>query len=156
MAATVNHSYRAPVEKTLLKLVGPVHIVGGIALALLSLIPSFQVPLISAIFGPQAPLEPAIFLVGVFGPTIASWGVLFTAVVIHYFARPSPSSWWFLISSIAVWIPLDTLLCWYYGVYLGVWLNLAVTAVLLTLLIRVKSLAYNKASKPDTGKAGID
>lgn len=143
-------------EKTLLKLVGPVHIVGGITLALLSLIPSLQAPLLASIFGPQIPLEPAIFLVGVFGPTIASWGVLFTAVVIHYFAKPSPQTWWFLLSSIAVWVPLDTLLCWYYGVYLGVWLNLAVTAVLLTLLIRVKSLAYNKAINTDTDKAGSD
>jgi len=127
-------------DKTLLKLVGPVHIAGGIALALLSLVPPLQGPMLEAIFGPQVPLEPAIFLVGVFGPTIASWGVLFTAMVIHYFEKPDPRTWWFLFSSVAVWVPIDTMLCWFYGVYLGVWLNLAVSSVLFILLMRVKPM----------------
>ena len=127
-------------EIRLLKLIGPAHIAGGIGLALLSLVPAVQAPLLSAIFGPGVPLEPTIFLVGVLGPTIASWGVLFTALVKNHIEQPSRRTWWFLFSSIAVWIPLDTFLCWYYGVYLGVWVNLAVGTVLVYLLMRVRSI----------------
>ena len=130
-------------ENRLLQIIGPAHIAGGIALALLSLVPSVQAPLISAIFSSGAPLEPTIFLVGVLGPTIASWGVLFTALVKHYLVQPSQQTWWYLISSIAVWIPLDTFLCWHYGVYLGVWVNLAVCLVLVFLLIRVRYMAFD-------------
>ena len=141
-------------EIRLLKLVGPVHIVGGITLALLSLVPSLQEPLISLIFGTKVSIEPTIFLVGVLGPTIASWGVLFTALAKHYIEQPSAQTWWFLFSSIAVWIPLDTFLCWYYGVYLGVWVNVAVSVVLIFLLIRVRHMAYNKSSHTDSSEAG--
>ena len=141
-------------EEKLLKFIGPVHIVGGITLALLSLIPPLREPLISTIFDTEVSIEPTIFLVGVLGPTIASWGVLFTALARHYIERPSPQTWWFLFSSIAVWIPLDTLLCWYYGVYSGVWVNVAVSVVLIFLLIRVRHMAYNKSLNTDTSKAG--
>ena len=88
-----------------------------------------------------------MFLISVFGPTVASWGVLFFALARTYFRNPTTSLWWVLVLSIAVWAPIDSALCVYYGLYSAVALNAAVTALFLGLLLSVRGLAYNRRNE---------
>ena len=44
--------------------------------------------------------------------------------------------------SIAIWAPVDSALCAYYGLYPAIALNAVVTVVLLALLISVRRLAH--------------
>ena len=62
-------------------------ILGGILLSFLPLFPSVHVPLLTLLFGPNVPLSPTVFLISVLGPTIASWGVLFSALAASYSSR---------------------------------------------------------------------
>ena len=82
------------------------------------------------------------FFVAILGPTIASWGILFSAVVTQFYVAPSPGLWKALVLSVALWAPLDTGLCLYFGVYGGAVVNAIVVVVLFGLLVSVKSLAY--------------
>ena len=43
------------------------------------------------------------FMVGVFGPTVASWGVLFWAVVTQSFDNPTKKSWYVMLAACVVW-----------------------------------------------------
>jgi len=119
---------------TLLKLVGPVHIVAGLALAFLPFFPSLHGYSVDMVFGSGAPRDPTLFLLSVFGPTIASWGILFTALVNQYFKKPEQYLWNILFVSVLVWVVFDTSLCLYYKVYFGAVLNFAVASSILLLL----------------------
>src|SRR5690348_15301804 len=106
----------AVIERTLLAL-ALVHVAGGVALAALPLVPRIHADLVSAVFGEAATSEAAMFMVSVFGPTVASWGVLFFALVKTYFRDPAPGTWRALVLAILIWAPLDSLLCIRYGLY---------------------------------------
>jgi len=76
------------------------------------------------------------FLVGIFGPTIASWGVLFLYTVNSAFARPTPQAWWFMLAACLVWAPYDSALSLLNGVYLNAILNaIAFTLIVIPLLL---------------------
>lgn len=81
------------------------------------------------------------FLFAVLGPTVASWGVLFSAVVRQFIDYPTRRLWNALLLAIVVWAPLDTGLCLYYGVYGGVAVNGLVVVLLLVLLFKVRPAA---------------
>lgn len=125
----------------ILKLVGPMHVVGGLLLFMSAFFPSAQVTIASLVNLP-AGQEFSPFFAAVLGPTIASWGVLFSAVVTQFYAAPSPGLWKALVLSVAIWAPLDTGLCLYFGVYGGAAVNTVVVVVLFGLLASVRSLAY--------------
>lgn len=116
--------------------VGPVHVVGGIALFLTAFFPSIQQLVASATGIEGENFSP--FLLAVLGPTIASWGVLFTVVVRQFVDYPTRRLWNALVIAILVWAPLDTALCWYFGVTGGVIVNSAVVVLLFALLFKVK------------------
>ncbi len=65
------------------------HIVAGVSLTLLSFVPTLHLQLASLIFGAEKVSEEIKFLMAVFGPTVASWGVLFYALVKAFFAAPA-------------------------------------------------------------------
>ena len=125
----------------ILKLVGPLHVVGGLLLFMSAFFPSTQAAIASLVNLP-ADQDFSPFFVAILGPTIASWGVLFWAVVTQFYAAPSPGLWKALVLSVVVWAPLDTGLCLYFGVYGGAVVNAVVVVVLIGLLVNVKSLAY--------------
>lgn len=125
----------------ILKLVGPLHVVGGLLLFITAFFPSIQATIASLVNLP-AGQDFSPFFVAILGPTIASWGVLFSAVVTQFYAAPSPGLWKALVLSVVVWAPLDTGLCLYFGVYGGAVVNAIVIVVLIGLLVNVKSLAY--------------
>ena len=118
------------------------HVAVGLGLAALPLAPSIHAGLAAVIFGTGKATEEVRFLLSVFGPTIASWGILFYALVRAFFRHPTRGSWWALVLSIAIWAPLDSALCAYYGLYAAIALNAVVAVTLLGLLISVRRLAY--------------
>ena len=121
------------------------HVAVGLGLAALPLVPPVHSGLAAMIFGAGRATEEVRFLLSVFGPTIASWGILFYALVRAFFRNPSKASWWALVLSIVIWAPLDSALCAYYGLYAAIVLNAVVAVVLLGLLISVRRLAYAPA-----------
>jgi len=115
---------------------GPLHVIAGLALFVSAFVPGAQ-DLLAELAGLQGNLF-SPFLLAVLGPTIASWGVLFTAVVCQFVDYPTRRLWNAMLLSIAIWAPLDTALCWYFGVYGGIAINTAVMIVLVALLIKVR------------------
>ena len=134
-------------SERILKLVGPAHIAGGLLLFLSGFVPATH-EFMERAFAPTADLAWSPFFVAILGPTIASWGVLFSALVSQYFSTPTRRLWKALIWSVAIWAPLDTALCLYFGVYAGAILNAAVVIVLVGLLLTVRSLAYALNAPP--------
>lgn len=120
-----------------LKLVGPVHLVGGLLLALTGFMPSTQA-ILSSFFPVAGSAAWSPFFVSVFGPTVASWGLLFGILVGQFFERPNEALWRGLVLSLVVWAPLDTALCVYYGFTTGVVLNAIVLVIVGTLLIAAR------------------
>ncbi len=135
----------------LLKIIGPIHVLAGLALTLFPFFSQVHQQGIELIFGAGTTTYPTIFLLSVFGPTLASWGVLFTFVVNQYFENPSQRTWNVLLVSILMWVVFDTALCVYYEVYLGVGLNLTMAAIVLFLLYSAQSLIH--ADTPSISKA---
>ncbi len=129
------------VEKLLLALAA-VHIVAGVSLTLLPFVPTLHLQLTSLIFGAEKVSEEIKFLIAVFGPTVASWGVLFYALVKTFFRSSTRGTWWALLMSIVVWAPMDSALSLYYGLYPAVALNAVVAGLFLGLLFSVRHQAF--------------
>jgi hypothetical protein len=127
----------------ILKIVGPAHIVGGLLLFLTAFSPAAQA-ILEDLLSTSANLEWSPFFIAVLGPTIASWGVLFTVVVTQFLAAPSPGLWKAMVISVAIWAPLDTALCLYFSVYGGAVVNAVIVAVLTVLLLGVRAMAYSR------------
>ncbi len=106
----------------LLKLVGPIHVVGGLLLAATGFLPS-AMDMLEKYFPTADQFAFSPFLVSVFGPTIASWGLLFGMLINQYFAVPDEKLWLGLMLSLLVWAPVDSALCIYYGFYAGAIVN---------------------------------
>jgi hypothetical protein len=118
------------------------HVIAGVLLAALPLAPSVHSGLVVAIFGGRKTTEEVLFLVSAFGPTIASWGVLFYALVRAFFRNPTSGTWWALVLAVVIWAPLDSALCIHYGLYAVVAANMVIAVVFLVLLLRVRGLAH--------------
>jgi hypothetical protein len=116
--------------------VGPLHVVGGLLLFLTAFLPDLQNTIAATTGLAGENFSP--FLFAVFGPTVASWGVLFTAVVCQFNDYPTRRLWRAMVLAVAVWAPLDTGLCLYYGVYGGVVVNGVVVVLLFGLLCTVR------------------
>ncbi len=120
----------------ILSWVGPLHVVAGLLLFLTAFLPGVQDSLAGA--AGLTDDNYSRFLFAVFGPTVASWGVLFGVVVRQFIEYPSRRLWNAMVLAVVIWAPLDTSLCLYYGVYGGVVVNALVTVLLLVLLFKVK------------------
>jgi hypothetical protein len=123
--------------RRLLRFVGGLHIAGGLALFTAGFSATTMRYLESFLTGNEDYVWSAFFA-SVLGPTIASWGVLFTALVNQFYASPSITTWRSLILSVVVWAPLDTALCLRYGIYVGAAVNSVVVVVLASLLIMAR------------------
>jgi hypothetical protein len=131
----------AAAERILLA-IAAAHVVAGVAFAALPLAPSGHSRLVAAIFGERKTTEEVLFLVSAFGPTVASWGVLFYALVRAFFRNPASGTWWALVLAVGIWAPLDSALCIHYELYPAVAANTLIAAVFLVLLLRVRGLTY--------------
>jgi len=120
----------------ILSWVGPLHIVAGLLLFLTTFLPGAQTTIANSAGLTGENYSP--FLFAVFGPTVASWGVLFTAVVRQFIDYPTRRLWNAMAFAIVVWAPLDTGLCLYYGINGGVVANSLVVVLLFILLFKVR------------------
>ena len=132
-------SAQANLSARILAYVGPVHIVGGLLVFATGFVPAAH-PLLESLLASSGELTWSPFFVAILGPTIASWGVLFTAVVSQFLSSPSKALWKAMVWSVAIWAPLDTALCLYFGIYGGAIVNTAVVAALIVLLINVRKM----------------
>jgi hypothetical protein len=133
-------SVQANLSARILSFVGPIHIVGGLLVFATGFVPAAH-PLLESLLASSGELTWSPFFVAILGPTIASWGVLFTAVVSQFLSSPSKALWKAMVWSVAIWAPLDTALCLYFGIYGGAIINTAVVAALILLLLNVRTMA---------------
>ena len=121
----------------LLGWIGPVRIAGGLLLAASGISPDLQ-GMLQTQLRPPDDFVWSPFFAAVLGPTIASWGVLFTAIAREFLASPTSRLWNVLALSIAIWLPLDTGLYLWYGLVSGAVINAIVAATVIAVLIAVR------------------
>lgn len=108
------------------------HIIGGIGLPFACAFVAPVSDVIQRTLQGTPAQQGATFWVGVFGPTVASWGVLFLGQLRMYFAAPTSGGWRVLMASVLMWVVLDTAYCLYMDVPQALLSN--VPAALLLLL----------------------
>ncbi len=123
----------------LLRLVGPVHVIAGLLLFVTGFVPAAH-PMLESMLPGKGDLVWSPFFLAVLGPTIASWGVLFTVVVSQFLTAPSPALWRAMVWSVVIWAPLDTALCLRYSVYSGAIVNTVVVVILIVLILDVRKM----------------
>lgn len=123
-----------------LQAIGAGHIVLGVALALggqtALLAPYFDTFLeqFGLPLGDAAARSMAQSLIQLFGPTVASWGLLFCGLIYLYRQRGEACSKWLIFAA----LPLDCLLSARHGLYLQVYLNLCVGLLIALPLVLLK------------------
>jgi hypothetical protein len=141
------------IVRTWLRILAVLHILGGLSLPFL-----LQTPLLdfyrssnSALLGilPFETAAPAAtaFAVGLFGPTIASWGILFLFAVSAAFDHPGRSAWWTLVLAVLAWGPYDAVLSIRHGIYINAVADLAVVLSILVPLVLARSHFFVAPSK---------
>jgi hypothetical protein len=116
-----------------------IHIIGGLLLPLM-----VYTPLAAPYFAhlqnafPDSNPESLKFLIGVFGPTIASWGLLFFYAIGKAFESRTRQDWWLLVSATLVWAVLDTAFSFANHVAAHLYLNGSVLALFLIPLLLTK------------------
>ena len=121
----------------LLKLVGPIHVAGGLALFAAGFFPSVLTSALS-MMPASSTFSGSPFFAAVLGPTIASWGLLFGYLANHFTKTPEESSWRAMLFAMLIWAPLDSALCLYYGLWSGAVINVVVFIVITVLLLTVR------------------
>ena len=121
----------------LLKLVGPIHVIGGLLLALTGFLPAASA-FLESVFPAAEHIPWSPYFVAVLGPTIASWGLLFSVLAEQFFVTPNHRIWRGMLLSLLLWAPLDTALCIAYQFYCGALINMIVLAFIVSLLIAVR------------------
>ncbi|GAA4362686.1 hypothetical protein [Kangiella marina] len=123
-----------------LKFIAIIHIIGGVLLPLVVFTP-IATPYFEYLLGtfPQGDLTSMRFLIGVFGPTVASWGLLFYYTVGKAFQSRTTKDWWFLVTAILIWSVLDTMFSLHFGVTSHFYINALIVLLLLIPILIQKS-----------------
>ncbi|ACV25993.1 hypothetical protein [Kangiella koreensis] len=125
--------------KRWLQILAMIHIVGGLLLPLM-----IYTPLATPYFDhlqtvfPDSNPESLRFLIGVFGPTVASWGLLFFYAIGKAFESQTRKDWWLLVSAALVWAVLDTAFSIANNVFAHLYLNGGVLILFLLPLFLAK------------------
>ncbi len=140
---------RMKIIKKFLQLIAFLHVVGGILLPFLVETPVFNVYLqhLAHAFNFEnkgAGVE-IRFLVGLLGPTIASWGILFLFAINTGFANPGPRAWWFIVIACIVWAPYDSWISLNHGVYLNAIFNCIVFVCIMIPMLIVKKVFFHRS-----------
>jgi hypothetical protein len=80
-------------------------------------------------------------LVQLFGPTVASWGLLFCCLLYLYRRHAEALIKRCMFAALLLWLPLDCLISAQHGLYLHVYLNLGVGLLIALPLTLLKPLA---------------
>ena len=133
--------------KFFLQLVAITHILVGLILPFLvntSLFATYNTLLYQALgFETTRQNEQVNFLVGLFGPTIASWGILFLYVVTVAFKNPDKRGWWTIFACCILWAPYDSLLSIQKGIYINALINLISALTILVPLFLVRKYFFH-------------
>lgn len=133
--------------KLALQTLAILHIGVGLALPWLVELPQFGFynRLLLAAFNTDTPEALALgkFMIGILGPTVASWGLLFLFVVNSSFASRSRAGWYFMVIAISGWCLCDMYLSFRAGVYLNLIIDLVVLGLLLTPLIKIRGWFFS-------------
>lgn len=121
-----------------------IHIIGGLLLPVMVYTP-LAAPYfehLQAAFTNSNP-QPLQFLIGVFGPTVASWGLLFFYAIEKAFESQTGKDWWVLVSAALVWAVLDTVFSIINNVFAHLYLNGGVLMLFLLPLVLTRK-HFNK------------
>jgi len=133
--------------KIFLQLVAITHIVGGILLPFLVNTPLFatynSLLYKSLGFDTTRQNTEVNFLIGLFGPTIASWGILFLCVVSTVFKNPDKKGWWAIFLCCLAWAPYDSLLSIQKGIYINALINLIASLTILIPLFMARKYFFD-------------
>jgi hypothetical protein len=132
--------------KLFLQLVAIAHVLGGLLLPFLINTPIFS-PYNEIVYQAlgidSTGQNPNInFLLGLFGPTIASWGILFFYVITTTFTKPDKKGWWTILLASLAWAPLDSLLSIQKGIYINGLIDLIVFVMILAPLFMAKKYFF--------------
>ncbi|WP_223578575.1 hypothetical protein [Kangiella taiwanensis] len=130
-----------------LKLIAVIHIIGGVILPFMVFTPlatSYFEHLLNAF--PDSDIESLRFLVGVFGPTVASWGLLFYCAVGKAFQSKTPRDWWLLFAAVMVWLVFDTTFSLFFNITTHLYINGLVAIIILLPLLKLKAHFQGKGS----------
>jgi len=120
------------------------HIVLGLAFPFLMKIDVFSSFMISKMFPGMtlsgAFYDQAAYVVGVFGPTVASWGVLLLVLTNSYFSKPTKQLWTGLVLAVLVWFIGDTIYSLLHGVTFALFINGIVALLFLIPIYKSRSL----------------
>jgi hypothetical protein len=136
-----------PKLRMFLQLIAIAHIIGGILLPLLvntRLFSTYNALVNQALgFETAGENDEINFLIGLFGPTIASWGVLFLYVVTTAFKNLDKRGWWAIFASCILWAPYDSMLSIQRGIYINALINLiSALTILIPLFMARKHFFY--------------
>ena len=117
------------IPKLILQMLAVLHIMVGLALPYLVELPQFDFynQHLLAVFNTDTAEALALskFMIGILGPPVASWGVLFLFVVNISFATRSRTGWYFMVFAIIGWNLCDM----YLSIKAGIYLNLVIDMV---------------------------
>jgi hypothetical protein len=130
-----------------LKLIAIIHIVGGVLLPLVVFTP-IATPYFEHLLEtfPQGDLASMKFLIGVFGPTVASWGLLFYYAIDKAFQNKTSFDWWLLFAAVMVWLVFDTTFSLFFNITAHLYINGLVALIILLPLLRLKAHFQGKVS----------
>ncbi len=130
---------KVAISKIVLQLLAVAHIVLGILLPFLASIPAVQTMLVKLMFSglqlPENIAAQASYVIALFGPTVASWGILFLTLVNNYFSNPKNTTWFAMLAAIMVWYIGDTVFSLFNNVSEALYVNSLVAMALLIPLI---------------------
>ncbi len=135
-------------SKRFLQLIAVLHIIGGLLLPWLvqtSLADDYVLSIMQNFKVNDPGADRLVrFLVGILGPTIASWGVLLLYVVNSFFHQPTITAWWTIIIAGFVWAPYDSWLSIQYGIYLNAIVNGIVFCCIVVVMLMVRKRLIQK------------
>lgn len=133
--------------KLFLQLIAIAHVAGGFLLPILvntPLFATYNVTVYQALGVEGTGQNSTInFLHGLFGPTIASWGILFFYVVTTTFTKPDKKGWWAILLACLAWAPLDSFLSIQKGIYINGLIDLVVFIMILVPLFMARKYFFS-------------
>ena len=143
MKLSSNHTYIF-----IIKLVAIVHIVLGMLLPFLAQTEIVASLLVDAMFidialSHEAHLQ-AAYIIALFCPTVASWGILLLVLFLSFIESPSKQKWLGLIAAVLVWYIGDSIYSLINGVATAFLLNSLVAISLLMPLWKLRKLTREK------------
>ncbi len=119
----------------IIQIIAIAHIILGIALPFLGKIDFIGNLLVEEIFSgielSETAHTQAAYIISLFGPTVASWGILLLVLENSFYAEPTKEKWLGLFAAVLVWYIGDTSYSLMHGVQAALILNSVVAISLL-------------------------